>query len=322
VLLGLVLAGIGALAALPFLTDGRSRGRVPDDASLAAAVTAIRAEFRTGDAVRVEPSWWVLPWHGLEGMGGGTDAPFRALLGSEDFDPVEAFSFRRLFVLAGFGREPNLPEELGGAGRSFTEIHRSETMAVGRWELAIAPRLRTLTSEWEKLIVKRSFAPGEALARCTLGGEKHRCGRDSWLDVAIEGRVVWRREVHWLFVHPGPPGAVLEVTWPGLPRATEGAPTWLYVRMGPSLEAVRHAEGKEVSVTVLVDGVARDRFALAPHRFWMERRAMVMPPGNGMAEVTFQVSTEDAAWRETMLEADVLGSLPEALRRWATHVVE
>jgi len=58
------------------------------------------------------------------------------------------------------------------------------------------------------------------------------------MDVALEPRVVWRREVNWLFVHPGPPGSTLEVAWPGLEREREGrlrpemlappAPEWSY----------------------------------------------------------------------------------------------
>lgn len=322
-LLGLGLAGVCTLAILPFFADARSRDRVPDDEELARAVATIRADFREGDAVRVEPSWWVLPWHRLERMGPGTEAwPFPALLVSEDFDPVEAYGFERLFVIAGFGREPELPRELSGAGRAPIEIHRGDDVAVARWDLEPGLRLRTLTREWDKLAVERSFGPGEPAVPCKLRGNKHRCGRDGWMDVALESRVVWRREVRWLFVHPGPQGARLEVSWPGLPRSSERGPTWLYVRVGPSLEAVRHPEGKEVAIEVLVDDVVVDRFALEPRRFWMERRAIRMPAGGEDATVRFRVTCEENGWRETMLEADVLATLPEPLRAWATAIVE
>ena len=322
-LLGLGLAGVCALAILPFVADGRSWDRVPDEEELAAAVAAVRADFRKGDAVRVEPSWWVPPWHRLERMGPGTEAwPFPALLVSEDFDPVEAFGFERLFVVTGFGREPELPAELGGAALAATEIYRGDDVAVGRWDIGAGVRLRTLTHEWDKLAVERSFGPGEPSVLCKLRGNKHRCGRDGWMDVALESRVVWRREVRWLFVHPGPQGARLEVSWPGLPRSSGSGPTWLYVRAGPSLEAVRHPEGQEVSIEVLVDGAVVDRFALEPRRFWMERRAIRMPSGGEDATVTFRITCEENGWRETMLEADVLATLPEPLRAWATGVVE
>lgn len=318
-----VLAVVCAVAALPFVADWRSAARVPPEGEVASAVAAVREDFADGDAVWVEPSWWLLPRHGLEHMGAGTQAwPFPALMTNEDFDPVEAHGYRRLFVIAGFDREPELPDELGGAAAKYDELWRGEHVAVARYDLGGPIRLRTLSKEWDKAEVSRRFGPGESPTACKVRGEKHRCGRDSWMDVALESRVVWRREVRWLFVHPGPQGSTLEVAWPGLERATSAGPTWLYVRAGPTLEAVRHPEGKPVKVVISIDGVERDRFELEPHRFWMERRAIAMPHGEGAARVSFAITCEENGWRETLIEADVLSSLPEPLRNWATAVNE
>jgi hypothetical protein len=235
----LVLVGVLAVALWPFAKDAESQGREARPGELDAAVAAMRAEFRGGDAVRIEPSWWMLPWRALTKMGEGSDRwPFEGLLLSEDLDPVEALGHARLLLLSGFGREPALPSELEGAGRQAGELWRGETLRATVWELAQVPRLRTMTGEWERL------------------------------------------------------------------------------------DAVRHAEGKVVSVAVLVDGVEKDRFELAPHRFWMERRAIRIPPGADPATVAIRVETEDNAWRETMLEADLIGEPGPALRRWATRVVE
>ena len=77
-----------------------------------------------------------------------------------------------------------------------------------------------------------------------------------------------------------------------------------------------------MTVAVLVDDREVDRFELLPHRFWMERRAIRMPAGGGAATVRFQVWTADNGWRETLLEADLLETVPQALRAWATQVVE
>ena len=93
----------------------------------------------------------------------------------------------------------------------------------------------------------------------------------------------------------------------------------------PTLEAVRHKEGKAVDVAVLVDGVEVDRFQLEPRRFWMERRAIALPQSGGDArgaEVVFRITSDDNAWRETVLEADLLATLPDSLRAWATQVIE
>lgn len=322
-----LLVGVLGLAALPFWLDARSEARTPTGEDLGGAVEAVRARFQDGDAVRVEPSWWTLPWQGLIGMGEGTETwPFPALLTSEEFDPVDALGARRLFVLAGFGREPERPELLGGGSEGAERLFESETVRVAVYENEPMARLRTMTREWERLRVGRRWGPGEDIKPCPFKNGKHRCGRDGWMDVAPEPRVVAQREVMWLFAHPGPDGTELELAWDGLEVATERGPTWVYLRVGPSLEAVRHAEGHDVVVQTLVDGVVVDEVAVAPRRFAMERRAISLA-GRGVAgrtavDVAFRIRTTDQAWRETMIEADLIDTLPEALRAWATGVVE
>lgn len=317
------LAAVCALAVVPFLADARSRGRVPSNTEVASAVTAVRGDFEDGDMVWVEPSWWVIPRHGLENIGAGTEEwPFAALPASERSDPVELLKARRVFVIAGFAREPELPEELAGLEVPRQELWRGDSVTVARHDLGPTQHLRALSDEWRAVKVARRFAPNERWTPCPFRRGEHRCGRDSWMDVALEPRVVWRRETEWLFVHPGPAGSSLEVTWRGLPRQTASGPTWLYLRTGPTLEAVRHPEGGEVVVTVAIDEVEVDRFALDPHRFWMERRAIRLPAGSEPADVVFRIESEDNAWRETALEADLFATLPAPLRAWASQVVE
>ncbi len=285
------------------------------------ALKALRAHFREGDAIRVEPSWWTLPWSGLVGVDSSSESwPFRTLLTSELIDPVEALGHAGLLVLSGFARQPDLPEAIAQAGLSKDVVYSSETISVARWTLDRVTRLRTLTKDLKFLSVKRS-PPGGALKTCHFSGGKHRCGSESWLDVGLEERVVAAREVEWLFVHPGGSGASLSVEWKDLPRATEKGRTWLFLRVGPSLDAVRHPEGREVNVEVSIDGAVVDMFSVPPRRFDLERRAILMPEGSGEANVSVKITCEDAAWRETMLEADVLDHLPATLEKWATSVV-
>lgn len=86
------------------------------------------------------------------------------------------------------------------------------------------------------------------------------------------------------------------------------------------MEAVRHKDGSETHVSVLVDGQEIDAFALAPRRYWMERRAYRL---NGEdVDVTLRVHAAEIGYRELMVEADVLPELPGPLRRWATFVRE
>lgn len=318
------LASVTVLAALPFWADWRSEARVPTSGDLGGAVEAVRARFEAGDAIRVEPSWWTLPWQALTGLGPeATTWPFPALLMSEELDPMEALGRRRLFVVAGFGREATLPPLLGGnAVGPGEEVFTSETVDVRVHTLPEVRRLKTLGREWQSAVVGRRFGPGERLTPCPFKNGKHRCGRDSWMDVAPEPRVVGRREVNWLFVHPGPVGSELELTWRGLPGETERGPTWLFVRAGPSLEAVRHGEGDEVVVETLIGSEVVDRFALAPLAFEMERRAVSLAGRGASVDVTLRIHTSNPAWRETLLEADVLDALPDVARSWANAVVE
>ncbi len=316
----LLCVGVAVLAVIPFFADARSRTLVPTEESLAEGLKALRGSFKEGDAIRVEPSWWTLPWTGLTDLGESSRRwPFSPLLVSELLDPVEALGHESIWILTGFGRAPDLPESIAKAGRSQEIVYASETVSVSRWALDQVVRVRTLTRDLKSLNVERRAPGGESKA-CRFGGGKHRCGGETWLDVALEERVVAAREVEWLFVHPGPRDASLSVGWSGLPRRTEKGRTWLFVRVGPSLDAVKHAEGREVKVEVAIDGASVDVFSIAPRRFEMERRAILMPEGEGEVRVTFTITCDDAAWRETMLQADVLDHLPPVLEDWATAV--
>jgi hypothetical protein len=304
------------------IADREASSRTPDAASIESAVVSIRRAFRPGDAIRVEPSWWTLPWSGLVGLGQGTDTwPFPSLLTSEEIDPLSVLGHERLLLLTGFGRLATLPPLIADAATLEGTLFSSETLTATSWAMTPLKRLRTLSAEWDHLRVTRRLGHAPPVD-CRLSAGKHRCGRESWLDVALESRVVARREVQWLFVHPGPSGDALSVHWTGLTRSGELGPTWLFVRVGPSLEAVRHPEGGPVTVEVLVDGNPMDRFIMPPRRFEMERRAIALPQGQGDADVEFRISCNDNPWRETMLEADLLDRLPTTLRRWATAVVD
>lgn len=317
------LVGVVVLGVLPFWADARSEARTPTGEDLNGAVAAVREAFEPGDAVHVEPTWWTLPWQGLTGMGDGTETwPFPSLMISEEVDPLEALGHKRVFVVAGFSRQAELPPLVAPSGVSRRDLFQSPTVNAAVWEVDGAKRLRTMMAEWEKLVVERRWSPDEDKTLCVFKSGKHRCGRDGWMDVAPEPRVVERREVLWLFAHPGPGGTALEVSWKDLPTSGERGPTWLYVRVGQSLEAVRHGDGAPVVVETLVDGEVVDAVTLTQLAFRMERRAIRLGGERPTVTVTVRVTSDDPAWRETMLNADVLDYLPLALREWATAVIE
>lgn len=318
---GVALAAIVALGVAPFVADGVRAGRVPDEGAIARATAAIRSDFQDGDAVWVNPSWYTLPWHGLEEMGAGTEAwPYPALLMSEDLDPLEALSHARLWVLAAFAREPDPPEVIADVvtGRVDIEVEGGVegNVALARYDLPRLERLRTLSRDNERLVVKRVPASGGEGTTCRFRGERHRCNKEAWLDLHLQDRIVYHRQVQWLMAHPGPDEERLEITWKDLP--SDG--TWLFLRAGWTMEAVRHKDGSETHVSVLVDGQEIDAFALAPRRYWMERRAYRLSGED--VDVTLRVHAAEIGYRELMVEADVLPELPGPLRRWATFVRE
>lgn len=312
------LATALALGIMPFAADARRAGRVPDEAAIAAATRVIRAEFRPGDAVLVDPSWYPLPWHALEKIGPGTEAwPFPALFASEDADPVAVVGHRRLWVIGAFDRAPDAPEVVRDRVRSREDVALGvEHVALARYELDPITPLRTLTKDAEQLVVRRGPEGGK-MTPCKWRGERHRCGRDAVLDLHLEDRIVSHIQVAWLMAVPGERGEVLEVDWPKLPAGG----SWLYLRAGFTMQAVREPAGTETTVVVLVDGREVDRFVLAPHRYVLERRAIRLA-GDQPTTVTLRIGADELDARELMVQADVLPTLGEGLRAWATNVVD
>ncbi|MFO0751241.1 MAG: hypothetical protein U1F43_37065 [Myxococcota bacterium] len=315
--IGALLTAVG-LGVVPFASDAVREARVPDDGAVAVATRAIRAGFQAGDAVVVDPSWYTLPWHALERMGTGTEAwPYPALYASEDFDVVDAMGHDRLWVLAAFDRPADAPAVIADGVKARVDIPLDvEHVALARYDVAKVERLRTLTADHQQLVVRRG-PEGGAMTPCKWRGDRQRCGREGYRDVYREDRVVSHIQTRWLMTVPSDKGEVLEIDWKDLPAKG----TWLYLRAGWTMQAVREPAGKATTVTVLVDGREVDRFVLEPHRWLLERRAIRLDAAQPVT-VTFRAGTEELDARELMMEADVLGSLPEPLRRWATAVRE
>lgn len=338
---GVLLAVALVLAWVPIGADVQRTERVPPAAAVKAATDLIRAEFKAGDAVVVVPSWFQDPWRALQMMGPGTEAwPFPALFPSEDLDLLDALAFERLWVLSTFDRPPEPPGLLPSELRARTDFALPVTgdgvtgdgvtgptgVALARYDLAGVRRLRTMSRELGQLEVARGW--GGPLEPCKASADQVRCGHEGWYDIWVEDHIVYHQHVRWPYTHPGPRGP-LEITWRRLQAAASpaqgGASTWLVVRAGFTQQAVRQPEGKAVTVTVAVGGREVDTFELAPHRYWMERRAIRLQAyasDTGRVDVTLRLVTEDNGWRETMMEVDVLDRLPESLRAWATQVIE
>ena len=324
---GVLLAVAIVLAWVPLGADVQRAEHVPTADAVKAATDTIRAEFKAGDAVVVVPSWFQDPWRALQMMGPGTDTwPYPALFPSENLDLVDALAFERLWVLSAFGRPAEPPEILASELGARVDFTMADGVALARYELAGLRRIRTLSRELGQLEVARGW--GGPLERCRSSADQVRCGHEGWYDIWIEDHIVYHQHVRWPYTHPGPSGP-LEITWRGLQAETKSGKspdsTWLFVRVGFTLQAVRQPEGKAVSVSIAVGGREVDAFELAPYRYWMERRAIRLQgyaSDDRRVDVTVRLTTPDNGWRETMMEVDVLDRLPESLRSWATHVAE
>lgn len=306
--LGLTL--VGGLAAL---RDGQRDDAVSPPDAVAQAAGIVRAQFAAGDAVRVEPPWDASAWWGLQGAGPGAEAfPFPAFFVNDGLDPVDLLDHERLWVIGLHHREPALPAVLGGAGELEERVDLEGGVSVARYRLARAPHLRSMTGDFATLRVARRTPEGE-VKPCPFRAGRHHCGREPWYDLHIQERDVHHLDVAWVFAHPGPDRVALEITWPDLP-----AGTWLVLRAGFTLEAVRRDPGSDTAVWIDLDGQPADAFTLRPHEYRLERRLIALPPRDAPYAVRVVVAADDAAWRELMLQGQLFEAVPEAISRVAT----
>jgi len=304
--LGAVTTSLAALAA-----DSGQRERVSGDAAVERAVETVRERFAGGDAVITTPFWDRSAWQRLVGAGPGAERfPFPALLRSDRPDPLAILEHDRLWVLGLDGRPPAAPPSVAEAARLVEEVEIDGMTGLALYDLEEIRPLRTLTGDFDDLVVRRR-PPGAEAKPCPRKGDRHRCGREPWFDVEIQDRDVYHQDVSWLFAHPGPGDIALEIDWPKLP-----AGAWLVLRAGFNQAAVRHEEGSEVTVTVLFDGVEAGRLNLPPYAYALERAYYLIPQGGPGRTARIVVQAADHDWRQVMLEGTVLNEVPEVLRRW------
>lgn len=314
------VAVIGALSVGGLAAETRRGAQVPGEGAIRAAAARVTAGFTTGDSVVVRPAWDEAPWAALAGLGpGADDLPHAALLRGGMVDPVDLARHARVWVVSGYD-EPREPPGLADGDYSALEVWQGEGLSVGLFQLTSARPLATLTGALEELAVSRLASNG-ATTPCprkrtsdprTTGFE---CGAQGWLDPHVERRDVFHRPVSWLYAHPGPGDGALVLEWASAPRGAA-----VIVRAGLTQSATRHDVGSAAEVAVWLDGEERDRFTLAPHEYWLERRllAPASHPDGLPLTLRVEVRAEDPRWREVMLEVDVFGNLTESLRQAAT----
>ena len=79
--------------------------------------------------------------------------------------------------------------------------------------------------------------------------------------------------------------------------------------------AVRRAQGSPVSVRIKHHDTVLDEINIMPHDYVLHRRVYDLEASTeGM--IHFEIQAEDPAFRELLIEADVLGNVPVAMRSW------
>ena len=310
----LIALAVAALSLAATAFDAERRGAVSRPEALDAATERVRTGFAAGDAVVTAPFWDHGAWQRLTDMGPGTDAyPFPALLRSDLPDPLSILAHARLWVIGAEGRAPLPPASVRSVATPIAESEIDAQTRVALWALPQVTPLRTMTEDFDRLVVRRRHPSGE-IDRCPRRGDRHRCGREPWFDLHIQDRDVYHQDVSWLFAHPGPDAIALEIDWPKLPGGA-----WLVLRAGFTQAGVRHAEGKDVTITVQIDGAEAGSLVLAPHKYWLGRAIYELPRDAALHKATIIVATAEHGWRELMMQGDLLAEVPEVIRQWAAQ---
>lgn len=320
------LAGVAVLGALglglaTFVGYRADVARVPTAEAIARAAAEVRRGYRPGDMVRVVPPWDESLWWPLtrpagpeEVAEGATPVAFDALWRGPRFDPLDALRFARAWVIGTFDREPTLPAWLAPAPPELGPVQVAPHVQLARYAVAPLDVRGRLTDDFDKLRVARVPLGGKAKP-CPRRGAEYHCGAKGWMNPRLRTRDVYDRDVRWLYAVPGPGTTALRVQW--------DAPTGeaMVVRAGFTLGGIRRPKGAETTVETWLDGARADRFVLAPHRYQLYRRIIPLPrpTGGGKHRVEFRIHTTDHAFRHLMIQADVLGEVPAAVRAWVAR---
>ncbi len=316
------LAGAAVLVALglglaTFAGERADVARVPTAEAVAQAVATVRRGYEPGDMVRVLPPWDESLWWPLtreaspsERAQGAPPVAFDALWRGPRLDPLDALRFRRAWVIATFDHAPTLPPWLAPEPAELGPVQVAPHVQLARYALAPLDVRGRLTDDFDALRVAR-VPPGGRPKPCPRRGAEYRCGDKPWMNPRLRTRDVYDRDVRWLYAVPGPGTTALHVRW----KAPAGEA--VVVRAGFTLLGIRRPKGAATTVETWLDGAQADTFVLAPHRYQLYRR--IIPAGGRAHEVEFRIHTTDHAFRHLMLQADVLGEVPAAVRDWVAR---
>lgn len=309
------LAGLWLLLALSLIVGAvvwsvaaevRRGAVVPGDRALAAASAIVDAELLPGDGIAFAPAWsagqrWrmarVFDHHAID-----FDA---AAIISDPITPWDVDGFDRLWVLATHDHAASV--DVAALGTALRHESLGNGVALLLIDLPASRTVFDFRQLLEAAVLERISADGK-VERCAARPNKHDCSGQWWLDVFAGWNEVGGGRHRCIFLQPHPPGGVTTLTWAKVPEATA-----LVGRFGPRLWAVRHEEGSAVELRVLIGERARYTMTVQPHDFrWHDFRIDLDPGERGQA-VRFEWRAENSTWRQTCLDARLLGPPRSAL---------
>lgn len=263
----------------------------PSQAAWQSAVDAL-TELRPGDAIWVHPVWEAAPWSALESVALSAGLPRgQVFLHADRLTTADVARYRRVW-LVGRASDP-VPEALGGVAETVAEQ--------GGVRVAVADvptaRLRTDflavlgSAHSERATVEGRVTP------CRWDKDRFRCDARDWTQVRPVMAEVGGTRRRCVYGQPDPDRGVLRVRFPAARLGDR-----LAGGVGLNLWANRHEEGSDVRFVVRVGGdvLVDERL---PRGDFTWHTFDVDTSGRGKADVTFEVSAESTAWRQTCWDA-------------------
>jgi hypothetical protein len=287
--IGLRLGAFLACAACIGL-DVDSGASFPSSADWAASAETIAQEAEPGDALWVLPAYTQLHPDFRATKQGVLDTLPRLVM--QNPTVLDVARHRRLWIVAPSSVQFPLPEEVG----AVESIAAHGSLQVSRVDLPVRSRKFDLSSALQRADVSRWDASGKSLP-CVWRGDRHHCrggARDQ--DVRWTWGEVGNTRREAAFVHAGPDGGRLQLSWKDAELGAE-----LYVSLGLGLQAVRREAGGDVRVRISLGGAVLWEERLVPRDFqWHSRRFALDVETSG--NLSIEVLAEDARKRDVFVD--------------------
>jgi hypothetical protein len=265
----------------------------------------IKADFRDGDGIRVEPIWLREGAAIVSTMDEPLGQPPTFVDLSEPPDPMFGAKHGRIWLVSAMGRT-DVPHYLKNAAVGF-EQKVGDDLLIRRFDMDgtllrvdLLDRLPTARIERRAPDGKRRFCTWKKQAR------HHHCHGHSWENSKVDLYEVGGAPRRCLNLHPSPDRGIVSVTFPKVPLS---AGIWIHT--GFPLEAARREEGSDALVVIRVDGQEKAR-RVEPKNGWSWTGTWVdtSDADGTRADVTIEVSADNVSYRNLCMDGYIVSERP------------